>query len=157
MIKKSLITALVLLIAHAFISRALRDQVPAGQDQWQRNLIKAQRFIYQPELSAQDVIVGSSLSCRLVQTNLPGIYVLAFSGLAIFDGLEIVSRLDTPPRNIHVEMNFVLREPDDSFTSSLYSPILYYGRAALPSALGKPAGGQGRRQTDQQHQATFLR
>jgi len=133
MIKKSLMVASLLLLVHALVSPAMRRETPAPQDQWQGNLIRAQRFIYRQGPPVQAVIVGSSLSCRLVESNLAGIHVLAFNGLSVFDGLNILTRMENPPKHVFVEMNTALRAADPGFASSLFSPILYRSRSALPS------------------------
>ncbi len=104
----------------------------ASQHQWQVNIVKAQKFIYNENDSFQNVIVGSSLSCRLIMDSIPQTYNLSFGGQSIFDGLNILNHVDKLPKNVFIEMNFVLKAEDENFTSSLNS-ILYYPKKKLLS------------------------
>jgi hypothetical protein len=134
MIKKTLITTLIAFIAYsAFVAFFAPKWWFASQHQWQDNIIKAQKFIYDDQDSYDNIIVGSSISCRLVMDSLPNTYNLSFSGQSIFDGLEVLRQKNKFPKNIFIEMNFVLRPENENFTSSLNSPILYYPKKILPS------------------------
>ncbi len=142
MIKKALIAALVFLLLHAVLFRGSPHPEYAAQNQWQANVIKAQTLLYHEGDPIQNVIVGSSLSFRLVNTNLPGFYNLSFGGLSIHDGLSILTHARTLPKNVYVEMNMPLRAESSGFASALFSPILYDCRRVFPSlrAENQPAG-----------------
>jgi len=143
MIKKALIAALVFLLLHAILFRGSRRHPEyAAQNQWQANIIKAQTLLYHEGDPIQNVIVGSSLAFRLVNSNLPGFYNLSFGGLSINDGLNTLTHAGTLPKNVFVEMNMPLREESAGFASALYSPILYNCRRVFPSlrAENQPAG-----------------
>jgi hypothetical protein len=134
MIKKTLIAALAIFILYTlFVAFFAPKWWFASQHQWQSNIIKAQKFIYNDTDSFDNIIVGSSISCRLVMDSLPNTYNLSFSGQSIFDGLELLSHKNKFPKNIFIEINFVLRPENKNFTSSLNSPILYYPKKFLPS------------------------
>ena len=99
----------------------------AIQNQWQGNLVKAQQFIYTKD-GYTNVIVGSSLSSKILSDSLPNTYNLAFDGLSIYDGLEILTHMKKLPENIFIETNVVLRTADTNFTSGLFLPIQYYSK-----------------------------
>jgi hypothetical protein len=142
MIKKALIAALVFLLLHAVFFRGARHPEYAAQNQWQANIIKAQTLLYHEGDPIQNVIVGSSLSFRLVNSNLPGFYNLSFGGLSIHDGLNTLTHAGTLPKYVYVEMNVPLRGEAAGFASALYSPILYNCRRVFPSLRdeNQPAG-----------------
>ncbi|HLZ16795.1 MAG TPA: hypothetical protein VKQ08_07135 [Cyclobacteriaceae bacterium] len=49
----------------------MNPKLHSSQHQWQDNLIKAQEYIYGERDTTGDIIVGSSLSCRLAMDSLP--------------------------------------------------------------------------------------
>jgi len=130
MIKKAFIAAIIFFALHALFVRFI--PISNSQNQWQENIVMAQRFIYSKD-SIQNIIVGSSLSNRLIIDSLPNFYNFSLQGQSIYDGLYVVSKSNIPPRKIFLEMNMILRKENKSFISSLYSPILYYVRRILPS------------------------
>jgi len=101
-------------------------------------MVRAQDFIYSDDYLPDNVIVGSSLSRRLVMDRLPNTYNLSFDGLSIFDGLKILTHASKFPKHLFIEMNVVLRPESSEFTSSVSSPIMYYPRKVLlPLRAGK--------------------
>lgn len=130
MIKKSLFAALVFLCLHALFVHF--THIGNSQHIWQDNINKAQRFIYDKDTSLS-VIVGSSLSNRLVMDSLPGFYNLSLQGQNIYDGLAIIFKKDQMPKKIYLEMNIILGVENKNFTGSLFSPILFNIRNIFPS------------------------
>ncbi|HLT71982.1 MAG TPA: hypothetical protein VKZ75_04995 [Cyclobacteriaceae bacterium] len=129
MIKKSLLTAVVLLLLHALV--VYLYPISSTQYASQGNTIKAQRFIYG---GAQDnIIIGSSLSNRLVMDSLPGMSNLSFSGMGIFDGLSILNHSNVTPRTMFIETNIMSRSENEHFTSYVNSPLLRPVKKAIPS------------------------
>lgn len=143
MIKKSLVAALIFLILHALIVNFTR--IGNSQHIWQDNINKAQRYIYSKD-TLMNVIVGSSLSNRLIMDSLPGLYNLSLQGQNVYDGLAIIFRKEQLPKTIYLEMNIVLGKENKTFTSSLFSPILYNLRKHFPSLRDEyqPVGQLGR-------------
>jgi hypothetical protein len=147
MIKKSLLFALILFISYTLFVLFLAPKWwNASQHQWQDNLIKAQHYIYSDSDSITNVILGSSLSCRLITDSLPQTYNLSFSGQSIYDGLFIVTHKEELPKHVFIEMNVALRTGSDDFTSSLYTPVMSYLKRIFPSlrADQQPIGIIGR-------------
>jgi hypothetical protein len=134
MIKRTIIVAILLFITYSiFVISFAPRWWNASQHQWQDNVIKAQKFIYNDKDAYNNVIVGSSLSCRLVIDSIPQTYNLSFGGQSIFDGLKILTHVEKLPKIVFVEMNEVLRAEDKKFTSSLFSSMLYYPKKKLLS------------------------
>jgi hypothetical protein len=133
MIKRTILTAIILFVSYTFFVIYAPKWWSASQNQWQNNVIKAQKFIYNPNDSIQNLIIGSSLSSRIKSENLPKTYNLSFVGQSIFDGIKLVVNKPNPPKNIFIEMNFVLRPESIDFTNSINSPILYYPRQYIYS------------------------
>lgn len=134
MIKKSILTFLLLFCVYSIFTIWISPKWwHASQHQWQDNTIKAQNYLYDDTSNFKNIIVGSSLSCRLIMDSLPGVYNLSFAGQTIFDGLEIITHKTKFPKNIFIEMNVLLREQTTEFTSNLNSPFLFYPRKVLPS------------------------
>ncbi|MBC7888295.1 MAG: hypothetical protein H7Z13_10410 [Ferruginibacter sp.] len=134
MIKRIFVFAAVLFIVYSlFVIAVAPKWWTASQHQWQANVINAQKFIYDDSDSLNHVLIGSSLTTRLVMDSLPKTYNLSFSGQGIYDGLNILAHKAKIPENIFIEMNLALREESKDFTSGLHTPILYYPKKMLVS------------------------
>ena len=131
MIKKSLFIAIVLIFLHAGF--VLLKPINNSQNQWQENIIKTQQFLYGKDDSIKYIIVGSSLSDRLVMDSLRGVYNLSLVGLGVYDGLNILIHKKISPRIIFIEMNMIIRDESSNFSSSIFIPILYDIRKYFPS------------------------
>jgi hypothetical protein len=127
MLRKIIFVALILTVGYAvFVSSFAPKWWNASQNQWQTNVIKAQNFIFGNTDSAVNVIIGTSLSCRLIIDSLPKTYNLSFSGQSIYDGLNILVHKDKLPPKIFIEMNVALSKENKDFTSTINSPVLFY-------------------------------
>jgi len=141
MIRKALLTALILLMLHALFVHV--NPISSSQYAWQGNTVKAQQFIYGD--TSQFIIIGSSLSNRLVMDSLQGITNLSFSGQGIFDGLSIVNHHNKLPRSVFIETNIMMRGENKNFTSYINSPVLGPLKRWFPSFRDEfqPAGMLG--------------
>jgi hypothetical protein len=133
MIKQSLMAAGVFLALDAAFVHLGPSGRPMAQHQWQDNLIKAERFVYGTGDEKEDVLVGTSLSGRLVMEKLPDIFNLGLGGLGILDGLDVLLQSQRRPRIVYIEMNMVLRERHAEFIASLNQPVLFHLRKWFPS------------------------
>lgn len=133
MIRKTLLLSLGLIIIFIFVTNKFITQSLVSQDQWQENSIKAQGYLYLTNDSGKSIILGSSLANRLVMDSLPGFTNLAFGGLSIFDGLDILMHKNELPRSVYIEINLVLRPEAKDFSGSLFNPILYVLREEVPA------------------------
>lgn len=136
MIKKSIyITTLLFLGYNLFVS-AIKFSVTPGH-QWQSNLITAENYIYEHK-NKKIVIVGSSLSVRLVDDLLPkNSYKLSFGGQSAFDGLDIIKKTDSQPGIVLIETNELFRSADKNFQNGLFMPIRYTLKKIFPALQEK--------------------
>lgn len=122
MIKKTIAVFIVLFGVYTLIV-FLHPSMSATQHQWQDNVVRAEKYIYNENDATNNLIVGSSLAQRLVTDSLPLFYNLALAGQGIFDGLEIASHRKKLPKNIFIETNIVFKKQNKEFTSGLFSPL----------------------------------
>lgn len=133
MIKKTLFITVILFVTYTLYIAWFKPSWDTAQNQWQENLIKAQRYIYDNNDPKQNVIAGSSLANRFDMKMLPDMYNLSMNGGSLFEGLYIIMRKDKLPKNVFIEMNYVLRKENKDFISSFSSPIIVYARKVVPS------------------------
>ena len=141
MIKKSILAALVMLVAYHFlfphIPRTYFQLSGAQRD----NFFRAQRYLYEKPPN-EKVILGSSLSLRLNgQTLGPDYFKLTFGGASVFNGLEIVRRANKHPAVVLIEINQVAWDEDKALLHDLFEPwrmkLRYY--APIFREEGRPA------------------
>jgi hypothetical protein len=132
MIKKSFIICFVLCAGYAIIINYIHPAWSTSQSLWQYNKIKAEEFLYKLN-RIDNVIVGSSLSTRIIAEELPDdFYNLSFGGQSIYDGLEIVKNSKNTVKRIFVETNMVFRENNKEFLNTIFNPVLFYSKAKVP-------------------------
>ena len=137
MIKKALLTTVILLVLHSLYVSFVATDYDTGQHQWQDNIIKAQDYLYETE-NPKGVIVGSSLSARVDEEILAGkVHNLAMGGLGIYDGLKVILEKPTMPEYVCVETNLITRPASQDFANSLLSPVLYPVRKMAPGLREK--------------------
>jgi hypothetical protein len=141
MIKKSLLTALVLLIAYHFLFPHLSRKYFQLSGQQRDNYFRAQHYAY--ELSpGTNLILGSSMSLRLNEQMLgPGYFKLALGGGSIFTGLEIIRLKGARPPLVLIEVNQLGWDIDHELLHDLFSPWLSGLRSYSPifKEEGRPA------------------
>jgi hypothetical protein len=129
MLKKSLLTALFLLVGYEFLMRSVNAWWSTGQNAPQSSVVRAHDFIYATK-HYDNIMVGSSIGNRITSKvpadSLPeSFYNLSFGGQSIFDGLIILKNMNYKPERIFIEMNVLMRSEDPDLQSSLFSPIMY--------------------------------
>jgi len=122
MIRKTILVFVVLFAVYTVILM-LNPKASVGQHQWQDNVIKGEKYIYNKTDSNYNVITGSSLACRVRTNKLTNFYNLSFAGQSVFDGLEIIKNSKVLPKTIFIETNIIFVAPNKEFTSSLFSPL----------------------------------
>ncbi|GAO45235.1 hypothetical protein [Flavihumibacter petaseus] len=130
MILKSIITALLGLTIYNIVVIQFFPNVKVSRHYWQENQIKAQTYVFGNSTPDQ-VIVGSSLSARLNDKNLPGYGKLSFIGQTVFEGFRVILQRKDLPAKIFVETNYLLRPLSPDFNSSLENPVLFYARSKM--------------------------
>ena len=110
MIKKSIICFFFFAVCYSLLI-ALVPNKGIGTHQWQENQIRAQRFLY--EKSSDTVIVGTSLSARILLDSLKNVSSCAFSACVVEDGLRLILSKDVMPHCVLVETNYILRSSNE--------------------------------------------
>jgi hypothetical protein len=146
MIKRIAITTLILLVGYTLVIHFHNNAVNAGQYSEQRNIIKAERYLYSNTDTLKGVIVGSSLAERIEVDSMREIYNLAFGGCGAQDGLKILLTKKTIPPLVFVETNFSFNQVKESFQKNfdpgfaypekLYIPMLRSGNQPISLILG---------------------
>ncbi len=99
----------------------------------QRNVVKAEEFIYEEDQQADTIIAGSSMSSRLIIDSLPGNYYnLALEGMSPVDGIRLITVMNHPPRLLLIEANTLDRLPDKGFIAKIEKPFLSWVRKYTP-------------------------
>lgn len=116
MIRKSILTTILLLIAYTLFIRYYGNAIyRTAQTTAQRNVVKAEEFIYEASNHCDTLVVGSSMSERLQTERLtPHCYNLSFSGLSALDGLTLIHSSGHVPKVLFVEINSIAREVPSS-------------------------------------------
>jgi len=132
MIKKSLITALVLLLVYHFALPHLSRDYYWIAGQQRANYLRAQKFVHDTPADA-NVIVGSSMANTLSDEMLAGKYEkLTFPAGGSFTGLEIIAGTNKHPKVLWIESNTILRDADKSMLADVLSPWRRKLRDASP-------------------------
>jgi hypothetical protein len=130
MIKKSILIAVVLLLVFEAFIRFSNIQWDTSQNDKSANLISAQKFIYnfpQAEVAKDTVIIGSSISRKLVTDSLGSNFInLAFNAWSSYDGLQLVRLTQKKPACLLIEMNVVGNQVIQEDVASSLSPVSYY-------------------------------
>ncbi|QJD77571.1 hypothetical protein [Spirosoma rhododendri] len=112
MIWKSVaITGLLLLAYTLFINQYGSSINRTAQTTAQRNMVKAEEYLYEASATADTLIVGSSMSERLHTEQIaPQGYNLSFSGLSALEGLYLIQQSGHVPNVLFVEINSIARQ-----------------------------------------------
>jgi len=102
-----------------------------GINQWQFNLVKAERYIYDTKSDIKLAIIGSSIANRIQPEYIsPNVANLAMSALSSQIGLEIIKRSKLKPSLVLVETNeTIYRGLDTKTIDYLYHPLFYFIRS----------------------------
>ncbi|OCX53858.1 hypothetical protein BEL04_06115 [Mucilaginibacter sp. PPCGB 2223] len=122
MIRKSLFVAVFLLVLYDCFLIAEKKIWRSEQYQYQGNIIKADRYIYSQAMP-RAVIIGTSLSDRIVLDSIPGIYNLAMPGMSILDGCEVLLKREKLPEVVFIETNLFFKKENEGFVQSVNSPV----------------------------------
>lgn len=137
MIKKSIITAVVLIIAYEAVIRLAGIKWDTSQNDKSANLISAQNFIYNltdEAVKKDTLIIGSSISRKLVTDSLgKNYYNLAFNAWSSYDGLELLRITEKKPACILIETNVVGYQSLQEDVKGSLSPVSYYSSKTFKS------------------------
>ena len=107
MIIRSVVSAVLLLVLYTILIISFQGYVKhSGQTTLQRNMVKAEDYLFEANGHFDTVLVGSSMSERLIMDSLPrGCYNLAMAGFSSLDGLQLIKQSTHWPRLIYIELN----------------------------------------------------
>ena len=134
MIKKAIVTFAVLFCAHLALV-LFKPALGKTTHQWQDNVVKAQTYLFKNQVDS--VIVGSSLSSRIICDSIPSLMSLAFDGCSVEDGLRIIMEKKNKPQFVLIESNFFLRDGSPQLFLSQTNPLLCKIRELIPSLREK--------------------
>lgn len=130
MIKKSIICFVIFAILHLCIV-LFNPSVGMATHQWQDNVLKAQQFLYAEK--ADTVMVGTSLSARIIRDSIPFVKSVSFGGCSVEDGLKIIISKGDIPKYVLVETNLLFREGNDELISRITEGVVPFIRRRIPS------------------------
>ena len=130
MIKRSILCFAVLFGIHLVIV-LLNPMVGMATQQWQDNVIKAQQFIYAEK--SDTVMVGTSLSARIIRDSIPTVKSVSFGGCAVEDGLRIILSKGDLPRFILAETNLFFLDGNPELVSKMTEGVMPMLRRWIPS------------------------
>jgi hypothetical protein len=141
MIKKSILTALLLLTAYHFLFPHIPRKYFQLSGQQRDNYFRAQRYVHElpPETN---LILGSSMSLRINEHAFgPKYFKLAFGGGSILTGLEIIRLKGARPPLVLIEVNELGWDIDHELVHDLFTPWLSGLRNCSPifKEEGRPA------------------
>lgn len=110
MIKKTFISFFIIALCYSILIAFVPNK-GIGTHQWQENQIRAQRFLY--ENPSDTVIVGTSLSARILLDSLKNVSSCAFSACVVEDGLRLILSKDVIPHYVLIETNYILRPSNE--------------------------------------------
>ncbi|MBD2751777.1 hypothetical protein [Spirosoma validum] len=134
MILKSVLTAVTTLLLYTVLIVFFQDSIThSGQTTLQRNIVKAEDYLYEANSHFDTVLVGSSMSERLIMDILPGgCYNLAMAGFSSLDGLQLIKQSEHLPRLIYIEMNTLDRGQTSDAIQALGNPNRQFLNQYLP-------------------------
>ena len=141
MIRKSIFTAIALLLGYQLLLPHLPRKFYQTSGQQRDNYLRAQRYVYDAPDNI-NVVLGSSRSLDLNEETLgPGFTKLTFPGSSIFTALEIIRRAGKHPHIMLIETNNVEWDADPDLLNDVFNPWLFRIRRYLSSfrEQGRPS------------------
>jgi hypothetical protein len=130
MIKKSIICFVVLAVLHLCFVLA-NPSMGMATHQWQDNVMKAQQFLYAGKTDT--VMVGTSLSGRIIRDSIPFVKSVSFGGCSVEDGLKIILNKKDVPKLVLVETNLLLIDGNPELVSRITNGVIPKIRHWIPS------------------------
>jgi hypothetical protein len=132
MIRKSIITCICCFVVYNLFLFSSREGKKTGQYQYQENIIKAEHYLF-ADRPYRCVMVGTSLSDKMLVDSLPGMYSLSLPGLHPVDGLHLIESARYFPDTVFIETNFIYSPEDRVFTGHFDSKVRNVLKKRLPA------------------------
>ncbi len=131
MVKKSIIVTIILLILYSGYIYILKP-APVIQYNSQGNVIRAEEYMYNDSLQHCDLVLGTSMTAKLIRGNLPrNVYSLAGPGLTVYDELQLIKTLHCHPKYIFIEGNSIMSPPKPEIQKYLFNVPNFYRKKYL--------------------------
>ncbi|WP_238808728.1 hypothetical protein [Emticicia aquatica] len=130
MIKKIIIVFVVVFFSYT-VFLSFFPNIEGTQSYWQLNLTTAQKYLDNDSL--QNIIVGSSLSTKILTDSLSHFFNLALIGQGVYDGLKVIKYKNNFPQNVFIETNYIDRPEKKDFQHTLFSPFAAFVSKNIPS------------------------
>ena len=130
MIKKTLITFLILFVGYCIFSNLYKPTYVEPQDLWQDSQMTAQGYLLTVPDTIENVIVGSSLSYVIDVDSLTSFCNLGLRGSQPYAGLDLIAKKGKYPKRVFIEINTLFMElaADNIFNDVLCNPLYYHSR-----------------------------
>jgi hypothetical protein len=134
MTKRAIAVTFALLVFYSVFVVFLQKKISrTGQNQYDRNVVKAEEYLFEDGQKADVLILGSSMSSRLVMDSLPANYFnLAMAGMSIYDGVALLDKSSRKPSVVLIETNVVLRDLNADLRKDMFDPVSYNTKKYLP-------------------------
>ena len=132
-IGKTLVVSTILFGAYSAYILLARPDVSVFQNQWIRNYVRAEDYLYAKE-DYPAVVVGTSLAAKLPAEKIePQVYNLAFEGGSALTGLNIIAASGRYPKVVLIESNLVDASSDQVMLDSLFTPVEWRVKGHTPA------------------------
>ena len=125
--------SILVLISLVFIHYVLALNFPnigSATHQFQDNIIKVEEYVYNPK---DTVVVGTSLSARILYDSLSNVQSIAFGGGSPEAGLVLLQRMQSVPKVVLVEKNLITRKCDLRFIDNVTGTTKHFLCSYLPN------------------------
>ena len=131
-IRKSLLTAVVILLGYHFLLPHLSHRFYQIIGQQRGNFLTEENYVSDPRQNT-NVIVGSSMSQTLNEQILGPTYTkLAFPGNSVLTALQIINRSGKIPNLVLIETNACWKDADPELLHDAFDPWLVHLREISP-------------------------
>lgn len=139
MLKKILFGSFILVLGWSLLLNFLPTDIDINQNLWNSNLVRADSYLFErPTMTNTAVILGSSMASGIpINKANDSLINLAFGGLSAYDGLELVMAKAQKPTTVFIETNIILKERNEEFHDTVFSPIRYWLKSLFPVFLIK--------------------
>jgi len=145
MIKRSVLTAVVILIGYHLLLPHLSRRFYQILGQQRGNFLREENYVADPRPST-NVIVGSSMAQTLNDNTLgPNYTKLTFPGNSVLTALELIKRSEKKPNLVLIETNACWKDADAELLHDAFDPWSVQLRQLSPifSEEGRPANFLG--------------
>lgn len=136
MIRSTIFSTLALLFLYTLLINRYGIAISrTAQTVEQRNVVKAEEYLFESQQNFDTLILGSSMSSRILLDKMPaGCRDLSFAGLSAREGLELVTISGRTPKLMLIEINTLgRRESGPPFLKSVSDgPIWHLAKTYFP-------------------------